>query len=535
MRILLLSLSLILSACAAGPAPQPPLPIQERAAAWWRHVEILAADDMEGRRAGTPGYDRAAAYVVEQFRRIGLEPAGSDGFLQQVELEEQVIDNARSSAALVADGGATPLRLPADMIVAARTGPRAARTEAPLVFVGYGLHIPEAGHDDFAGIDLTGKIAVAVSGGPTEISGALKSHARADRARLLAQRGAAGLITISTPSAQESPWESAMARASQPALYFGDRALRDVPDGFFTASFNPAEGEKLFARSGRAFAEVAALADASAPVPSFALNQQLRAEVAAERRRLTSPNIVARLPGSDRRLAQEHVVLTAHLDGLGVGEPVNGDAIHNGALDNADGVAALIGIAERMRREGLRPRRSILFLIVTAEESGLLGARYFSRRPTVPRAGLVANLNYDMGLPIFPLTSVIALGAEQSSLGRDAAAVGGTMGLPLAPDPFPDRNSFIRSDQYAFIEQGVPALAFKFGFAAGTPEAELERAWRATHYHRPSDDVASTPVHAEDAVRLHDFIGGLALRVADAPERPRWNEDSFFRRFAAGR
>ena len=183
------------------------------------------------------------------------------------------------------------------------------------------------------------------------------------------------------------------------------------------------------------------------------------------------------------------------------------------------------------RRRGARPRRSLLFVFVTAEERGLLGARWFAQRPTVPRASIVADLNYDMALPLFPLTGVTVLGAEESSLGADARAVGAAMGLPLVPDPFPDRNSFIRSDQYAFIEAGIPAVAFKFGFAAGTPEAETERAWRATHYHAPSDD-GSQPVFRADEIRLHDFIAALALRIADAEARPRWNDDSFFRRFA---
>jgi Zn-dependent M28 family amino/carboxypeptidase len=528
---ILILFALLLSACATMPPPTA----AERAENWWRHVEILAADEMEGRRAGTPGYDRAAAYVVEQFAGLGLEPVGSDGFYQPVALEEQTVDHGRSRVALIVGEQAISLGLPQDLIVAARMGPRAPLIEAPLVFVGYGLHIPEAGHDDFVGLDLAGRIAVAISGGPAEVSGALKSHARAERARLLAERGAAGLITINTPAAAESPWESAVARAPQPALYFADRELRAVPDGFFSASFNPAEGEKLFALSGRSFADIAALADASRPVPAFALGQVLRAEVAVERRSLSSPNVLARLPGSDPGLAAEHVVLSAHLDGLGIGAPVDGDPVYSGALDNADGAAAMIGIAERFVREGVRPRRSLLFAIVTAEESGLLGARYFARRPTVPRASIVANLNYDMGLPIFPLMSVIVLGEGESSLGADSRAVGATMGLPVVPDPFPDRNSFIRSDQYAFIEQGVPAVAFKFGFAAGTPEAQLERAWRASHYHRPSDDLHTTPVFREDAVRLHDFIAAIALRVANTDEPPRWNRESFFRRFAGPR
>jgi Zn-dependent M28 family amino/carboxypeptidase len=161
----------------------------------------------------------------------------------------------------------------------------------------------------------------------------------------------------------------------------------------------------------------------------------------------------------------------------------------------------------------------------------LLGARYFARRPTVPRDSIVADLNYDMALPLYPLTGIIVVGAEESGIGAEAAAVARSIGLPLVPDPFPNRNAFTRSDQYAFIEQGIPAAAFKFGFAAGTPQAETERAWRATHYHSPSDD-GSQPVFREDEIRLHDFIAALALRIANAEARPRWNETSFFRRFA---
>ena len=223
-------------------------------------------------------------------------------------------------------------------------------------------------------------------------------------------------------------------------------------------------------------------------------------------------------------------MLTAHLDGLGIGAPQNGDAIHNGTLDNAAGVAALLDIAARYRRERARPRRSILFIALTGEERGLLGSRYFSRRPSVPARSIVANLNYDMALPLFPLTSVTALGAEESSLGADAAAVSAALGLPLTPDAFPNRNAFTRSDQYSFVEQGVPALAFKFGFAANTPQAEIERQWRATRYHMPGDDLTQ-PVMREDEIRLHDFIAALALRVANGDERPRWNDNSFFRRF----
>ncbi len=525
MRLSLLLAALMLSGCATVQAPAA---AADRAATWWAHVETLAADDMEGRAAGSAGHRRAADYVAARLAGYGLEPAGESGFFQDVALEERSIALDRSSASLVAGGTEAPLRMPDDLLFRVAGGPPPERVDAPLVFLGYGLHLPGAGHDDLAGVDLRGRIAVVVGGGPAGLSGALKSHARAERARLLAERGAVGMIALATPGQAEQPWIATMRLAGQPGMYFTRAELRPVRVPFLTIAFNPASAERLFAGSGHSFAAIAAAADASRPLPGFALAARLRATVATQGRSLATPNVVARLPGSDPRLAAEHVVLSAHLDGLGLSPGGEGDRINNGALDNAAGVAALLDIAERFRRQRVRPRRSILFVAVTGEERGLLGARYFARRPTVARASIVADLNYDMALPLFPLTSVTVLGAEESSLGADARAVAAAMALPLAPDPFPDRNSFTRSDQYAFIEQGIPAVAFKFGFAAGTPEAGIERAWRATRYHSPSDDASQT-VFREDEIRLHDFIAALALRVANADARPRWNEGSFFR------
>jgi Zn-dependent M28 family amino/carboxypeptidase len=526
MRLLFLLPFLLIGCATIEPASTA-----ERAQRWWGDVSALAAEDMEGRLTGTAGYQRAADYVVARLQEIGLEPAGTNGFFQPVAFEEQFVDVAQSSAALVAGRETTALSIPDDIIVGRGEGRRPERIEAPLVFVGYGLHLPEAGRDDFAGIDLKGKIAVVVSGGPAEISGPLKAHARRDRSRILSEMGAAGLLQLTTPKAVETPWSRAMAQAGQSGMYFADPTLRDVKTSFFSAGFNSETTEKLFARSGRTFAEIAALADASKPLPKFDMKQSLRANTITRHRILTSPNVVARLPGSDPRLSAEHVVFSAHLDHLGVGQPINGDGLYNGALDNAAGVAGLLDIARSYKEQRRRPKRSMLFVFVTAEEKGLLGSRYFALRPTVPKASMVANMNFDMALPIFPLTSVTALGAEESSLGAVATGVAQSMGLPLVPDPFPDRNAFVRSDQYSFIREGVPALAFKFGFTKDGPQAEIERQWRSTRYHAPSDDL-SQPVAKEDAVRLHDFVAELAFRVANAPERPSWGEQSFFRRFA---
>jgi Zn-dependent M28 family amino/carboxypeptidase len=527
MRLVLLLACLLLPAYASVARASP----AERAELWWRDVSALAADDMEGRQAGSPAFQRAADHVVRRLREAGLQPAGTQGFFQPVLLEEQSVSQERSSAALVAGGKQMPLRLPDDLLIGGGPAPLPGRIDAPLVFIGYGLHLPEAGHDDFAGVDLGGKIAVVVNGGPAEISGPLKSYARDDRARLLEERGAVGLLQLGTPKAQGIPWARLAGQASQPGMYLADAPVRDIKAPFFLARFNPSETEKLFAGSGRTFAEIAALADASKPIPRLDLKQSLVASVASTRRPVASHNIVAVLPGSDPILKAEHVVLSAHLDHLGTGSPINGDRIYNGALDNAAGVSTLLDIARSYRSRGVIPKRSILFVFVTAEEAGLLGSLYFARRPPVPRQSIVADLNVDMALPIFPLPSVIAPGAGESSLGSAAAAVGASMGLPLVPDPFPERNTFTASDQYSFIVHGIPALAFKFGFAAGTAEARIERKWRSTRYHAPSDDL-NQPVEREDAIRLNDFVAELALRVANAPERPQWLPQSFFRRFA---
>jgi Zn-dependent M28 family amino/carboxypeptidase len=223
-------------------------------------------------------------------------------------------------------------------------------------------------------------------------------------------------------------------------------------------------------------------------------------------------------------------VLPAHLDHLGVFAQGTGDTIYNGAMDDASGVANLIEIAAKIRADGAKPKRSLLFAIVTGEEQGLLGSQAFAQQPSVDPSAIVADLNFDMPLPLWKLESVLVLGAEQSSLGKDAAVVAATQGLKLVPDPLPDRNAFIRSDQYSFIRAGYPSVAFKFGFAKETPQFQVEHDWRAQRYHSPSDDLAQ-PVEKEEAVKLNDFVAALAVRVADAQQRPAWNGDSYFRRF----
>jgi Zn-dependent M28 family amino/carboxypeptidase len=227
-------------------------------------------------------------------------------------------------------------------------------------------------------------------------------------------------------------------------------------------------------------------------------------------------------------------VLSAHLDHLGIGEPINGDKIYNGAMDNASGSALVLDIADQLHAAGIKPKRSLLFLLVTAEEKGLLGSRYFASKPTVPKKDLVADLNTDMFLPIFPLKIVTVYGLDESSLGEDARWAAQKNGVEVQPDPEPLRNIFIRSDQYSFIKQGVPSLAMKVGYTKGSPEEATAMKWLHDRYHAPSDDV-NQPVDLAAAGKFEAIMADIAVRVANAPKPPAWNSDSFFERFAAGK
>jgi Zn-dependent M28 family amino/carboxypeptidase len=273
-----------------------------------------------------------------------------------------------------------------------------------------------------------------------------------------------------------------------------------------------------------------ALADAQKPLPRFALNKSVRATVVGERSTVESPNIVAKLEGSDPVLKKEYIVVSAHLDHLGVGAPIHGKTIYSGAMDDASGVATVLETAKAFGESKVRPKRSILFVIFTAEEKGLLGSRYFAGHPTVPEGSIKSALNLDMFMPLFALKKLHVQGLEQSTLQIDAKKVGEAHHIVIAGDPEPDRNSFIRTDQYSFVQAGVPALAMKFGWEAGSPEYKAWRGWLAERYHSTADDL-SQPVDLVAAAQFNSFYYDLARTVADDPATQHYLDTSFFKRF----
>ncbi len=528
--IALFTLSLSASSGFAQTPPQPHFDGKS----WWDHVKILADDNMEGRETGSPGLQRAQAYVVEQLKKNGIEPAGADGYYQPVKFVQRQVTEKDSFAALVRDGKSEALTPGDDMLFSTHSETGEKEISAPLVFVGYGLQIPEKNFDDLAGQNLTGKIVVFISGSPSDFPTALASHYStiAERWKPLHAAGAIGIIGIPNPASMDIPWSRISLNRLHPSMDLAGAEFNESEGLKLSLFFNPAQAEKLFAGSGHTFAELAALAKDRKPLPRFPLAASVKAHVAVQSSEVESANLVAKLPGSDPVLKNEFVILSAHLDHIGIGEPVNGDRLYNGAMDDASGDAVLLDVAASLKAHPEKLSRSLLFVFVTAEEKGLLGSRYFATHPTVPAKSMIADINIDMFLPIIPLKFLEVKGLEESGLGDRAASVAASLGVKAIPDQEPLRNRFIRSDQYSFIVKGIPAVKMDVGALPGSPEQKIFKDWLTNRYHAPSDDL-DQPKDLAAAALYEEIIRRLLLDTANAPAHPQWKPDSFFRRYAA--
>jgi Peptidase family M28 len=496
---------------------------------WWIHVQYLADDKLEGRHTGSPGFKLAAAYVEGQFRDAGLKPAGTGGFQQEVAFNVVRLDETGSNWEIERNGQRIAVQLGTDALVRPTEG-SGGNVDAGAVFVGYGFAAPEKGFDEFAGLDLRGKIAVAIGGRPIAVPGPVSTYYQSETERwaALQKAGAIGLVTIANPKIS-LPWERTVASQPKEVISLADPSLNEEPGLKFRAVINPAHADKFLQGSGHTISELLALADLGQRLPKFPLGATFHTRVSVEKLPgITSTNIIGLFPGSDPKLKREYVVLSAHLDHLGVGRPIDNDSIYNGAMDNAAGVASLIEIAKRLSSGGANPKRSILFLAWTGEEEGMLGSQYFVAHPTVPLSNIVAAINMDMYLPLFPLHYLEVQGLGESTLGNDIRAVAQRNDVEVQFDKQPPENRFIRSDQASFVKRGIPGLAFKFGWLPDSPEQKIFGDWIHTRYHAPSDDI-NQPVDKVAAAQFTNIIGQLALRVADAPSRPSWYEESFYR------
>jgi Zn-dependent M28 family amino/carboxypeptidase len=495
---------------------------------WFAHVKYLANDDLKGRLIGTPEYNQAVQYVVDQFKSLGLKPAGVNGYQQPVPYDQVEVDASKSSFSLSNEGKTTTLEIGPQVTLSPHAdGDSSVKAEA--VFAGYGLSIPTRHIDEISGVNLKGKIAVILAGSPPSLRGPLKSYFRsqAQRWHALQQAGAIGIITIAEAPRSAATTPPQPRPGGRPTYLIADKELDQLPDAQLSATIVESAGSTLFAGSSHTLAELEALATAGKPLPEFSLSVTIAATTAVKKvQHFDAANVVAALEGSDPKLKKEYVVVSAHLDHLGVGRPVDGDSVYNGAMDNASGVASVIEIA-RSIVNGPRPRRSVLFLVVSGEEEGLLGSKYFVHYPTVPRKQIVGDINMDMFLPLFPLEYLEVQGLGESTLGNDVRAVAQLNEIEVQFDKQPDENRFVRSDQASFINYGIPALAFKFGWIPDSAQQKTFNDFVKNNYHHPSDDILH-PIDKEAAAQFDHVLDDLTLRVANASGRPQWYPESFF-------
>ncbi|MDP5280964.1 M28 family metallopeptidase [Sphingomonas sp. DG1-23] len=529
-----------------APAPTPaPTPAQTNAllnaelpadqAALKSHILFLASDQLRGREAGSPEYDIAAQYVASQFYAQGLRPAGDDGsYLQKVPLISYKPADKGSMTLTRKGGQPVSLVFGTDYVPAGNPDKTAFQLSAPLVFVGYG--IAGLGRDDYKGVDVRGKIVAFFGGAPSKFPAEERAHfsSAATKAEIAMRKGAIGYITLESPRTGRGnyPFGSFAANWDRPRVTWAEAdgsGHLPTPTAPGLGMLSTATAAKLFDGARVRWATVARLAeDDNATFKAIQLPVTLSVTLNTANTAITSYNVAGMLPGSDPAIGKEVVVLSAHLDHVGVGKAdAKGDTIYNGAMDNAVGIASLIEEAKRFKTSGKPPRRSILFLAVTAEEKGLVGADYFAHNPTVPKENLVADVNLDMPILTYKFEDVTPFGAAHSTLGEIVQRAAAQIGVGMGGDPRPDEAFFVRSDHYRFVQQGIPSV-FLWPGEKGPGKAATE-AFLRTHYHQPSDDLVQQPmIDWESGARFVDVNYRIAREIADADQQPMWKKGDFF-------
>ncbi len=504
------------------------------------HMAFLSDDLLEGRGTGTRGYQLAANYVRAQFEAMGLKPAGVGGsYFQNVHFRRIELLRDKSSFAVKQNNGPTrTLTIEKDYVMGGDPLSADTRAEGQVVFVGYGVSAPEFNYDDYAGIDVRGKIVAALYGAPPKMPSAPGAHfsSNEQKLRMAAERGAIGYISIwAGKTEQRTPFTEYVRFTRGPGFRWLDE--KGVPDGAEpsirgTARISSSTAALLFEGAPKSWKD--ALRDAENSQPqAFPLAASVTMHIVSRYSAAESPNVAAILPGSDPQLKNEYVAFTAHLDHLGIGDPVKGDSIYNGAADNASGTSALIEMARAFSELHPAPRRSLLFIAVTGEEEGLLGSDYYAQNPTVPIRQVVADINMDEVSFLYDFKDIVPLGGEHSSLGQVADDVARHMGLIASPDPLPEEVYFVRSDQYSFILQGVPSLYVEEGLQTVNPDLDgkkMQFDWEVQRYHQPSDDM-SQPFDFNATVKCTRVDLAVAYEVAQQTERPHWNAGDFFNKF----
>jgi len=504
------------------------------------HVVYLADDKLKGRQPGKEGFMMAVDYVQKQYKEIGLQPAGENGsYLQKVTLRKSRLDKDKTSLVLtLPNGDKKPLILGTDFYVYPHPEKKSVDFDAPLAFVGTGFDAPKINIQDYKNLDVKGKIVVILRKVPDNLSANVKLHLQypATLQEFAAKNGAVGVLVCSYTSG------AVQFRALTNNMSVNGIGASVLPDGK-RASSASALGGKIQAAGGISVTLLKELMQAEnenldtiwqalekGSYVSKTLKSSISGHYESNFEDIDSYNVIGKIEGSDPKLKNEFVIHSAHLDHVGVGKPINGDSIYNGAHDNASGVACAIEIARAYSKLATKPKRSVVFAMLTAEELGLLGSGYFTALPTLPKDKIVAGINTDMPTILAPLESVAPLGAEHSSLLKVVEEAASYVSLNVEPDPDPSEGRFVRSDQYNFVKAGIPALHIKYGYKKTTIEknlAEKVKIWREANYHKPSDEVNDTFVWS--AGRKYAQVNFLiSYLIAQNPERPTWNKGDFF-------
>jgi len=533
-----LALALTLPAGASDAAADPSEAAMEsiRPDAIRAHMNFLADDLLEGRGTDSRGYEIAARYMATEFESMGLTPAGDAGtYLQTVPLRSARPDELNTTLSVIRNGKAETLVFRKDFLAQGDPGRKETSVEAPVVYVGFGVTAPEQNYDDYKGIDARGKIVAMLLEAPN-FESSLKAHYSSfeQKMAIAVAHGAVGIIVVNDPVLEGLyPFKEQVRDLSRPGFRWLSK--EGLPNDYFpqlrAGAFLSLEASRqLFTGSGHTPEEVFQAAKEGKSLV-FPLPLSARIHKQTKLQDVSSHNVVAKLEGSDAALKNEYLVYSAHLDHLGVGEPVKGDSIYNGALDNASGCAILLEVARAFSKMNPRPKRSILFVAVTGEEAGLLGSDYFAHYPTVSKAAIVANVNMDEDQMLWPLLDIIPFGAEHSTLDGVVKRAAERLHLSLSPDPMPEEVIFIRSDQYSFVKQGIPAVFPTPGFKSSDPKIDpvaIFKEWEATRYHQPQDDMQQPGLDFNQAVKYAQFAYLCGWLIVQDPARPAWNAHDFF-------
>ncbi|MCW3837189.1 M20/M25/M40 family metallo-hydrolase [Sphingomonas canadensis] len=523
-------LSLILLLLAAPLAHAQQLPPEQ--AAMKAHIQFLASDAMRGRDTGSREFDIAAEYVAAQFLALGLKPAGVDGDWFQPFRMVSVRPQGRGTMVMTRRGAEpAPLVFGTDFVNDAIPSALQFAASGDVVFAGYGIVYPEGKRDDYKGLNVKDKIVAILPGTPKGLPNEVSAHLgdEAQKAIFAQERGARAVIVLESAARHDDlPFATFVRFYDYPRSTWAGpdgKAHSPSPGAPVAAYVSQAGAEKLFAGARIKWADVLAAEAKGTRMPTGPLAATLTLASKTSVVPTPSKNVIGMIEGSDPALKGQYLVLTAHLDHVGVGDAVNGDRIYNGAMDNASGVAALIEVARAFRASGKAPRRSILFIALGAEEKGLIGSDYFAHNPTVPRAALIGNLNFDMPILTYKVEDLVMSGGERSTISQAVAKAAAAEGLAIVPDPTPEEMFFVRSDHYSFVKAGVPAVSIDTG--PGGAGAEAQKLFLANDYHKPSDQI-TLPFDWASVATYVRVVYGASRIVADANDRPRWVKGDFF-------